>query len=181
MEFSKFALICRVKVSNLDIHNSFSVVVYIAPDQTYLNHQQPDLFKNGLSDVFLDALNRTTVQRASLASQLCQQRHLFLVCDLLFEKDLLRLCQHDGNERLDGIAAEIDRWCVQKVLVDVGEHACRGLERVICGLEAGFFGPGLVGGMAGEDGGDVEDDGGLFEGERVLGGWFVGECVKPVI
>ena len=52
---------------------------------------------------------------------------------------------------------------MEEVLVYVSEHAGGGLEGVIGGLEAGFLGPCLVGGMAGQDGGDVEDDGGLLE------------------
>jgi len=53
------------------------------------------------------------------------------------------------------------------------------LEGVVGGLEADVFVAVLVGRVAGEDGGDVEDDGGFFVGERVLGGWFVGEGVEP--
>ena len=34
--------------------------------------------------------------------------------------------------------------------------------------------------MAGEDGRDVEDDGSLFVGERVLRGGFVGKGIEPV-
>lgn len=38
----------------------------------------------------------------------------------------------------------------------------------------------LVGGMAGENGRDVEDDGSLLVGERVLRGGFVGKGIEPV-
>jgi len=53
------------------------------------------------------------------------------------------------------------------------------LEGVVGGLEADVFVAVLVGRVAGEDGGDVEDDRGFFVGEGVLGGWFVGEGVEP--
>ena len=68
---------------------------------------------------------------------------------------------------------------MQKVLVYVGEHAGGSLKGVVGGLETGFFGTRLVGGMAGQNGGYVEDYGGFFEGKRVLGGGLVGESVKP--
>ena len=67
------------------------------------------------------------------------------------------------------------------MLVDVCEHAGGSLEGVVGGFEAGVFGAVLVGGVAGEDGGDVEYYGGLFVGERVLGCGFVGEGVEPVM
>ena len=35
--------------------------------------------------------------------------------------------------------------------------------------------------MTGEDGADIEDDGRLLEGERVLGGGFVSEGIEPVV
>jgi hypothetical protein len=51
---------------------------------------------------------------------------------------------------------------VEEILVDVREHAGGGLERVVRGLEADILVAVLVRGVAGEDGGDVEDDGGLL-------------------
>ena len=39
----------------------------------------------------------------------------------------------------------------------------------------------LVGGVAGQDGGDVENDAGLFVCEGVLGGRLVREGIKPVL
>jgi hypothetical protein len=68
---------------------------------------------------------------------------------------------------------------VEEVLVDVGEHAGGGLERVVRRLEADILVAVLVGGVAREDGRDVEDDGGLFVGERVLRRGLVGEGVEP--
>lgn len=53
---------------------------------------------------------------------------------------------------------------MEEVLVDVGEHASGGLERVVGGLEADVLGPQLVCSMAGEHSGDVEDDGSFLEG-----------------
>jgi hypothetical protein len=50
---------------------------------------------------------------------------------------------------------------------------------VVGGLEARLLGSRLVGGMAGEDGGDVEDDGGFLKRERVLGGCLVRKGVEP--
>jgi hypothetical protein len=38
-----------------------------------------------------------------------------------------------------------------------------------------------MGGMAGEDSRDVEDDGSLFVGERVLRGGFVSKGIEPVV
>lgn len=50
---------------------------------------------------------------------------------------------------------------------------------MVCRLETGVVGSVLVGGMAGKDGGDVEDDGSFLEGERVLGSGFMGESIVP--
>ena len=50
---------------------------------------------------------------------------------------------------------------------------------MVGGLEPDILVAVLVGGVAGQDGGDVEDDGGLLEGERVLRGGLVGEGVEP--
>ena len=69
---------------------------------------------------------------------------------------------------------------MKEVFVDVGKHAGRGLERVVGGLETGFVGAVLERGMAGEDGGDVEDDGGLFKRKRELRRCLMCERIKPV-
>lgn len=50
---------------------------------------------------------------------------------------------------------------------------------MVGGLKAGLLRPVLVGGMTRQDGGDVEDDGCLLVGERVLGRGFMGEGVVP--
>ena len=69
---------------------------------------------------------------------------------------------------------------MQEVLVDVGEHACGSLERVIGGLEAGIIGTVLVCGMTGQDGRDVEDNRCFLVCERVLGSGFVCEGIIPM-
>lgn len=53
---------------------------------------------------------------------------------------------------------------MEEVLVNIGEHAGGGLKRVVGSLEADVLGPQLVRSMAGEHGGDVEDDGSFLEG-----------------
>lgn len=68
---------------------------------------------------------------------------------------------------------------MEKIIVDVGKHASRGLEGMVGGLESGLIRPVLAGSMRRKDGGDVEDDGGLFEGEGILRRGLVGECIKP--
>lgn len=50
---------------------------------------------------------------------------------------------------------------------------------MVGGLEARIFGAVLVGGMAGQDSGNVEDDGGFFIGERVLGDSLVRKSIVP--
>jgi len=50
---------------------------------------------------------------------------------------------------------------------------------VVGNLEVGFLVAVLMGGMTGEDSRDVEDDGSLFVGKRVLGGGFVGKGIEP--
>jgi hypothetical protein len=68
---------------------------------------------------------------------------------------------------------------VEEVFVDVGEHAGRCLEVVVCGLETGIVGAILVCGMAGKNSRDVENDRGFFECEGVLRGWLVSERIIP--
>ena len=50
---------------------------------------------------------------------------------------------------------------------------------MVGGLEGRLFGTVLEGGMAGEDGGDVEDDGSFLEGEGVLRRGLVGKGIEP--
>jgi len=50
---------------------------------------------------------------------------------------------------------------------------------VVGNLEHGFLVAVLVSSMAGEDSRDVEDDGSLFVGERVLRGGLVSKGVEP--
>ena len=84
------------------------------------------------------------------------------------------------DKALDGVSAEVDGWRMEKVLVNVCEHAGGGLKGMVGCLETGLLGSGLVGRMAGEDGRDVEYYGRLFEGKRVLGCDLVGESIEPV-
>jgi len=51
---------------------------------------------------------------------------------------------------------------------------------VVRRLEADIFVAVLVGGVAGEDGGNVEDDGGFLVCQRVLRGGFVCKGVEPI-
>lgn len=69
---------------------------------------------------------------------------------------------------------------MQEVLVYVGEHAGRSLERVVRSLEPRLLGARLQCSVAGQHGADVEDDGRLLECERVLRGGLVRERVEPV-
>lgn len=68
---------------------------------------------------------------------------------------------------------------MQEVLIYVCEHASRGLEGVVSSLEARLFGTGLIGSMAGQDGGYVENNGSLLKRKRVLGRRLVSEGIKP--
>ena len=68
---------------------------------------------------------------------------------------------------------------MQEILVDVGEHARGCLERVVGRLKPGVVGSVLVGGMAGQDGGDIEDDGRFLKGQGILGGRLMSEGIIP--
>lgn len=69
---------------------------------------------------------------------------------------------------------------MEEILVDVGVHSGGRLERVVGDLERGLLSAILKDCITRQHGGNVEDDGGLFEGERVLGRRFVGEGVEPI-
>lgn len=68
---------------------------------------------------------------------------------------------------------------MEEVFVDISEHASGCLEGMIGCLESSVFVSVLICSMAGQNGGDVEDDGGFLVGQRVLCGGFVGECIEP--
>jgi hypothetical protein len=70
---------------------------------------------------------------------------------------------------------------MKEIFIDISKHASRRLERMICRLEPRLIKPVLIRSMAGKDGRDVEDDGGLFVGERVLGSGFVGKSIEPTL
>ena len=116
---------------------------------TYLDHRQPNFLKDSFGDVFLNALNSLGIESSCLARQLGQQTILLLISDLFLKEDLLRLGQHDADQCLDRLPAQIRGGRVEKVLVDVGEHAGRSLERVVCSLESRLLGSQLVCCMAG--------------------------------
>jgi hypothetical protein len=148
--------------------------------QTYLGHEQPDSFKYSLLTVLLYAFKSLTIEIRRLTGKLSQQSHLLSIRYLLFQEHFLSLREHQCYQCFDNFSAQVCRWRVQKVLIDICEHASRSLEAVVCGLETRVFMPILVRGMAGEDGGDVEDYGGFLVCEAVLRRRFVGECVEPV-
>jgi hypothetical protein len=52
---------------------------------------------------------------------------------------------------------------------------------MVCGFDANILGPVLVGGMAGKDGGDVEDDGSFLESQGVLGSGLMSKRIVPGI
>jgi hypothetical protein len=53
------------------------------------------------------------------------------------------------DQGFNGLSAEIGRWRVKEVLVDISEHASRGLEVVVCSLKSGLVTTILGGSMAG--------------------------------
>ena len=136
----------------------------MAPQLAYLNKGQPSLFKDTLGDVFLDTLQRLTVEVSSLRSKLCQKPNLLLVSNLLLQEYLLCLREHNVDQALDCISAEVRGRRMEEVFVNVRKHARRGLEGVVGSLEGRVVGSVLEGSMAGEDGGDIEDNRGLFKG-----------------
>lgn len=68
---------------------------------------------------------------------------------------------------------------MQKVLIDVGEHASRGLKGVICGFEPCVFMPILMICVARKNSRYVEDYRSLFVGKGKLRGRFVSKCIEP--
>ena len=50
---------------------------------------------------------------------------------------------------------------------------------MICCLKTGVFSAILVGGMARENGGDIEYDGSFLESQGVLGGGLMSKCIIP--
>ena len=147
---------------------------------TYLGDQQPHLFKDGLVHIFLDALCGLGVQQSGLAGQLREQTDLLVVRNLLLQEDLLALSEHDADQGLDRLSTEIGGWRMQEVLVDVGKHAGGRLKGVVGRLEPAVLRTVLVGGMTGEDGGDVEDDGRFLVRQRELRRRLVGKGIEPV-
>lgn len=125
---------------------------------------QPDLLKNRLIDILLNALQSLTVHEGGLHSQFSEHSNFLAIPYLLLEKDLLCLCQHQRNQRPDRIMIEICRRRMKEVLIDVGKHAGGCLERVVCCFEAGILMSILSGRVTGQNSGYVEDDRGFFEG-----------------
>lgn len=68
---------------------------------------------------------------------------------------------------------------MKKVLIDIGKHAGRSLERMIRRLQPDLVKSVLISSMTRKDGRYIEDDGGLFVGERVLRGGLMSEGIKP--
>ena len=71
----------------------------------YLNKGQPSLIKDTRSNVFLDTLQRLTIEISGLRSELSQQPNLLLVGNLLLQEYLLSLCEHNVDEALDCLSA----------------------------------------------------------------------------
>lgn len=145
----------------------------------YLHKKVPDFVEYDPVHVVLRPLQCLGIQVRCLARNLGEYPNLLLIHHLLLQEHFRSLGEHDLNQGLDGVAAQVGRWRVEEVLVDVGEHAGGCLEGVVGHLQPGILGAVLGGGVAGEDGGDVEDDGGLFEGEGELRRGLVGEGVEP--
>lgn len=104
----------------------------------------------------------------------------FTIGDCLFEKNLLSLGYHQRGQGLDAVPAQVCRGSVQEILVDIGKHAGRSLEIAVCSFEGYGIMAGLLCGMTGEYGGDVEDGRGFFVSEGVLRGGLVGKGIVPI-
>jgi hypothetical protein len=83
------------------------------------------------------------------------------------------------DQGLDSFSAKVGRWRMEEVLVDISEHARRGLKVMVGSLERGLLATVLGSSMAGEDSRYVEDDGGFFKSKRILRGGFMGEGIEP--
>lgn len=74
---------------------------------------------------------------------------------------------------------EICGWRVQEIFVDICEHAGSRLEGMVSCLKACIFVSVLMSSMTGEDSGNIEDNGCLFIGKRVLRSWLVCKGIEP--
>jgi hypothetical protein len=83
------------------------------------------------------------------------------------------------DQGLDSFSAKVGRWRMEEVLVDISEHARRGLKVMVGSLERGLLATVLGSSMAGEDSRYVKDDGGFFKSKRILRGGFMGEGIEP--
>ena len=99
--------------------------------------------------------------------------------DAFLEKDFGGLGKDEADEEPDHLAAEVGRGCMQKVFVDICEHASTGSEVVEGELQALWIGPILRCGDGGVGGSNLEEDGGLFVGDGGLHGDLVGEGIVP--
>jgi len=57
----------------------------------------------------LNTFNGLRVERCCLARQFCEEADLLLVRDLFLKENFLRLGQHDGDEGLDRLSAQVGR------------------------------------------------------------------------
>lgn len=146
---------------------------------TCLYERHPIAVKDALAQKVFDLLGEGGVHGGGLRGDLCDEGVRLLLLDAFLEKDLCGLCEDEADEELDDVAAEVGGGGVEKVLVDVGEHAGAGAEVVEGELEAVWIGAVLCCGDGGVGCGDLEEDGGLFVGDGCLGGELVGEGVVP--
>lgn len=76
---------------------------------------------------------------------------------------------------------KVRRRGVEKILVDICEHAGRCLEGVVGGLETSIFGAVLDGCIAGQDSGDIENQRCLLKSQRVLRGRLLRKSIEPMV
>ena len=147
--------------------------------RTCLYERDPVAIKDALSHEILDLFREGRVHERGLRRDLCDERIGLFLLDALFEKDFGCLGEDEADEELDDLATEVGGGCMEKVFVDVGEHASAGAKVVKGELETVWIGPVLRRSDGGVGGCDLEEDGGLFVGDGGLHGDLVGKGVVP--
>ena len=114
----------------------------------HLSNLYPKFVEYTLLGILLYSFHGLSIKIAGLTSKLSEKPDFLAVCYLLLEEDFLALSQHDGDQGLYSVTAQVGRGSMQEILIDVGEHAGCRLEGVIGRLEACILETVLVCGVA---------------------------------
>jgi len=90
--------------------------------RTHLDDSNPVSIKYSLAHELLHFFTQGRIHCGGLGADFRNEGVTFFFVHAFFEEHFCRLRQYEIHKELDDVPAEVRRWCMEEILIYVGEH-----------------------------------------------------------